>query len=48
MEVEEVKAGTAPEEGKYMCLKCGEYVRIKEGEKLPKCPTCGEDSYAKM
>ncbi len=48
METDAVKTGTAPGEGKYVCLKCGEYVHVKEAEELPKCPTCGEDSYTKV
>jgi ribosomal protein L37AE/L43A len=31
--------------GDFRCEKCHNQVHVKAGEKIPKCPKCGNDSF---
>ncbi len=35
----------ARETGRFHCAKCGETVDLQEGENIPNCPNCGNDSF---
>lgn len=40
------KAGeTARETGDFPCSNCHEQVHVSKGDKIPKCPNCGNDSF---
>jgi Zn finger protein HypA/HybF involved in hydrogenase expression len=40
------KAGEKAEKtGDFRCAKCHEKVHVKSGDKIPKCPNCGSDTY---
>lgn len=35
----------AREGGDFRCQKCHEQVRVNKGEKIPKCPNCGNETF---
>ena len=35
----------AQKTGRFHCENCSETVDVNEGEKIPKCPNCGNDTY---
>ncbi len=40
------KAGEkAHKTGNFHCDSCGERVQVDQGEEIPRCPNCGNDSY---
>jgi Zn finger protein HypA/HybF involved in hydrogenase expression len=39
-------AGEAAEEGgEFRCAHCHEKVRVSKGDKIPKCPKCGNGTF---
>ena len=40
------KAGErAWETGDFRCAKCHQQVHVTKGDKIPKCPNCGNDTF---
>lgn len=40
------KAGEAAQKtGDFRCEKCHQKTHVKAGDKIPKCPNCGNDTY---
>lgn len=40
------QAGESAEEGgSFRCAQCHEYVRVNKGQKIPKCPHCGNTTF---
>lgn len=37
--------GTTQPEGDYICNNCGTHVELDKLNVLPKCPTCGNNSF---
>jgi predicted RNA-binding Zn-ribbon protein involved in translation (DUF1610 family) len=35
----------AQKTGTFHCEKCNNKVRVKEGDRIPKCPNCGNETY---
>ena len=35
----------AEKTGDFHCAKCGQRVHVDRGDRIPKCPHCGNDSY---
>ena len=31
--------------GRFHCENCSETVEVKEGQEIPRCPNCGNDTY---
>jgi DNA-directed RNA polymerase subunit RPC12/RpoP len=37
---------TARESGDYTCERCGNNIALKRGGLIPRCPSCGFDTFA--
>lgn len=35
----------AREGGEFRCERCHAHVRVNKGDKIPKCPNCGNSSF---
>jgi predicted RNA-binding Zn-ribbon protein involved in translation (DUF1610 family) len=36
---------SAQEGGEFRCARCHERVRVNKGQKIPKCPNCGNETF---
>ena len=36
---------TARETGDFRCARCREQVHVTTGDRIPKCPNCGNDEF---
>jgi predicted RNA-binding Zn-ribbon protein involved in translation (DUF1610 family) len=40
------QAGEAAQEGgNFRCARCNHHVRVNKGERIPKCPSCGNTTF---
>ena len=35
----------AQKTGRFRCDNCHEYTKVNQGDKIPNCPNCGNDTY---